>query len=281
MWVQERHDRIVALLNERQRLTTEMFAAELGVSKETIRRDLIELELSGKLARVHGGAIPQTLAPHPASAPRQAPGPVASAGSAALPEAAYVERNALHHQEKAAIAHVAAARIERGMCCYMDAGSTTLALARELAGRTGLRIVTNSVDIAAALARQPGLDVMLLGGHLDGDLPATFGEQTLADIARERVDLALISPVALDPQRGAMNYLWHEAAVARAMVAQAERLVLLADASKLGAVSRAQICPLPAVHLLVTDDRAEPALLQRLRVAGVAEIAVAPARSAG
>jgi len=149
MWAHERHLRIVALLNERQRLTTEMFSAELGVSKETIRRDLIELELSGKLSRVHGGAIPQSVSIEPS----------------------YVERAELHRTEKRAIARAAATLITPGMSCFIDAGSTTQALALALLARTDIQIITNSVSIASALASNPGLDVVLLGGRIAQEMP--------------------------------------------------------------------------------------------------------------
>lgn len=89
MWVAERHQRILDLLQARQRLTTEHFAEALGVSRETIRRDLIELERSGQLARVHGGAVP-----------------LASASPAVPPEPAYAERTGLNLTQKREIARL-------------------------------------------------------------------------------------------------------------------------------------------------------------------------------
>ena len=250
MWSLERHKKIIALLNERQRLTTEMFAAELGVSRETVRRDLIELEQMGRLSRVHGGAVP----------------------SQGLPEASYVERSRLHKAEKQAIARAAAPLLVRGSTCFIDAGSTTHALARELAGREDIQVITNSVDVAAALGRTSGLEVLLLGGRMESDVPATYGEQTVAEISRHRVDMALISPVSLDAEHGAMDYVWHEATVARAMLHNARTRVLLVDANKLGVSSRVQICGCNEIDVLVTDAQASQAQLQALRDAGVREI---------
>ena len=247
MWAQDRHTRIVALLAERQRLSTEAISAELGVSKETIRRDLIELELSGKLSRVHGGAIPQTP----------------------LAEPSFPERVGLHRPEKVAIARAAATLFEPGMACFIDAGSTTQALAQALLAGRGLQIVTNSVNIASALAGNSALDVVLLGGRISAELPATYGEQTLAEIGRYRLDMAIVSPVGLDARAGAMDYLGHEAAVARAMLEHARRRVVLADRSKLGRTSRVQICPTGAVDLLVTDAPRGDAALAPLEAGGV------------
>ena len=250
MWAHERHSRIVALLNERQRLTTENFSAELGVSKETIRRDLIELELSGKLSRVHGGAIPQNV-------------PI---------EPSYIEREELHRLEKRAIARAAAALITPGMSCFIDAGSTTQALAQALLARTDIQIITNSVSIASELAGNPGLDVVLLGGRIAQEMPATYGDQTVAEIGRFHLDLAIVSPVGVDARAGAIDYLWHEAAVARAMLEHARQRIVLADRTKLGQTSRMQICSASAVDVLVTDALAGDKVVRQLQAGGVRQV---------
>ncbi len=257
MWVAERHRLILALLNTHQGLTTERFAEALGVSRETVRRDLIELERSGQLARVHGGAV------------------AAAAGSP--PEPAYAERAALRQQQKRDIAQQAAALPAPGQTCFLDAGSTTLALAQALAPRDGLIVITNSLDAAMVLACHRHHEVRLLGGRLEDDVPATYGEQTAAEIARLRVDWAFVSPVALDAVNGAMDYLWHEATVARAMLGRARRRVVLGDASKLGQASRVQICSPVEVDVLVTDAGADPQVLAALAAAGVGEVLQAPA----
>lgn len=254
MWVAERHRRILDLLQAHQRLTTEHFAEALGVSRETVRRDLIELERSGQLARVHGGAVP------PAAAP------------AAPPEVAYRERTGLQQAQKREIARRAAALVQPGQACFLDAGSTTLALAEALVGHAGLIVITNSLDAASVLARNAAHEVRLLGGRLETDVPATYGEQTVAEIGRLQVDWAMVSPVGFDAANGAMDYLWNEATVARAMLSRARQRVVLADASKLGQVSRIQICPVAEVDVLVTDAQADAALLAAFGAAGVKRV---------
>lgn len=251
MWVAERHSCILDLLQTHQRLTTERFAAALGVSKETVRRDLIELERLGQLTRVHGGAVP------PAASP------------AVPPEPAYLERTGLRQPQKREIARLAASLIQPGQACFLDAGSTTLALAEELVRHEGLIVITNSLDAATALSRNAHHEVRLLGGRLETDVPATYGEQTVAEIGQLQVDWALVSPVGFDVVNGAMDYLWNEAAVARAMLGRARQRVVLADASKLGLASRIQICPAADVDVLVTDGQADAALLAAIKAAGV------------
>lgn len=247
MWVADRHRHILDLLQTHHRLTTDRFAVALGVSRETVRRDLIELERAGRLARVHGGAVP----------------------SAAPPEAAYCERTGLRQAQKQEIAQRAAALIQPGQACFLDAGSTTLALARALAPREGLHVITNSLEVATLLAQHSQHEVRLLGGRLETDVPATYGEQTVAEIGRLQVDWALVSPVGFDAVNGAMDYLWHEATVARAMLGRARSRVVLADSSKLGLASRIQICPAGEVDVLVTDSEADPAQLAAFNGAGV------------
>ncbi|MCV2350291.1 DeoR/GlpR family DNA-binding transcription regulator [Paucibacter sp. Y2R2-4] len=259
MWTPERHDKIISLLNERQRLTTDAFALELGVSKETVRRDLIELEAHGKLSRVHGGAVPCIQ-----SSETQA-------------EASYQERVRLHQPEKQAIARAAASLIRAGSCCFIDAGSTTHALAQSLLqnGRD-LRVITNSVEVARTLSGSSEIQTHLLGGQLQTDVPATSGEFTVSEITRFHADFALISPTALNPEHGALDYAWHEAHVARAMLSRARSCIMLADANKLGNGSRLQICPPTAIDVLVTDERADASMLERLRNAGVKQTICAP-----
>jgi DeoR/GlpR family transcriptional regulator of sugar metabolism len=255
MWVAERHQRIVDLLQAHQRLTTEQFAEALKVSKETVRRDLIELERSGQLARVHGGAVP-----------------VNATVPALLPEPAYAERTGLHLSQKRDIARLAAALMQPGEACFLDAGSTTLALAEVFARREGLIVITNSLHAATVLARSGAHEVRLLGGRLETDVPATYGEQTVAEIGRLQVDWAFVSPVGFDAVNGAMDYLWNEATVARAMLTRSRRRAVLADASKLGQSSRIQICPLPEVDVLVTDAGADAQFVESLVAAGVKQV---------
>jgi DeoR/GlpR family transcriptional regulator of sugar metabolism len=249
MWVAERHRLILELLGSHQGLTTERFADMLGVSRETVRRDLIELEKAGQLARVHGGAV--------------------AAASPDQPEPAYAERTRLRREQKREIGALAAALPQPGDACLLDAGSTTLALAEALALRPGITVITNSLEAARVLGSRAGHDVRLLGGRLDQDVPATYGDEAIAEVSRLHVEWAFVSPVSFSAEGGAMDYVWHEAAMARAMLGRAARRVLLADASKLGQTSRIQVCAAADVDVLVTDHGAATTLLEAMRLAGV------------
>lgn len=253
MWPPDRHKRILDLLQVRQQLTTEALAGDLGVSRETVRRDLIELEQAGHLSRVHGGAVPS---------PPPNPPPYA-------PEPGYLERAGSPRTEKHLIGQLSATLMRGGQSCFIDAGSATLPLAHALSQVDQIQVITNAVEVAACLRRNPSIELMLLGGRFGSNVPATYGEHTVAEIARYRVDLAFVSPVAVDARQGAMGYTWHETAVARAMLQQAQMRILLAHGSQLGQSSRVQICPLSQVDVLVCEQAPGPALLRSLQEAGL------------
>lgn len=250
MWSEERHHRILTMLTTQGRIETDNVAETLNVSRETVRRDLLKLEAEGKVRRVHGGAIPAEI-------------------SAEKP---FETRRQVKAAEKKRIAKAAARLLQPGECCFIDAGTTTAAFALELAGLAGIAVITNSLDVAGAMrSGQPDADVILLGGQLGADVPATYGEITIADIARFRPDAAVISPVGLHPEHGATDYFLPEAEVAKAMIRNARRLIMLADRSKLGEVSRVQICPIAAIDVLVVD-RGEHPLLTPIKAAGASLI---------
>lgn len=237
MWSNDRHQRILTLLHSNQRISTNDLADVLDVSRETVRRDLLELEMSGLVDRVHGGAI----------LPRKEG------------EAPFEARKNAHSKAKQNIARKAVSLIAPGSSIMIDAGTTTTAFGEVLAKLSGIMVVTNSIDIAQTIrAAGSDIDLILLGGQIVSDVPATYGELTLSEIARFNVDQAFIAPVAVDAKQGAFSFELKEAEVARAMMARARKTVLLCDRSKLGATSRVQICEANQIDTLVTDDQAEP-----------------------
>ncbi|QKH35817.1 DeoR/GlpR transcriptional regulator [Achromobacter pestifer] len=235
MWQEERYQRIRALLSSLQQVSTDRIVGELGVSRETVRRDLLELEAMGELRRVHGGAVPVHSEP-----------PIA-------------ERVHTRVKYKRAIARAAAGLVSSGQTLFLDAGSTTSVLADELAKLSGLTVITNSFDVALKVgaAGNGANQLIMLGGSVGGPVCATAGDLTIAEIHRYRADLALLSPVGVDAEFGATNYDLREAEVARAMAASAKQLVLLADFSKIGLCSRVSYCSADRIDHLVTNSSAQ------------------------
>ena len=106
-------------------------------------------------------------------------------------------------------------------------------------------------------------------------MPGTYGDLAMAEMARYRPDIAFFSTVALDAEYGASSFHLPEAEFARAMLANAKRVVMLADSSKLGTLNRVKICDCKRIHTLVTDKRAKASHLASLRASGIAEILLA------
>lgn len=254
MWVGDRHQRILALLQAQHRVGTDSLAEDMGVSRETVRRDLLELERDGRIKRVHGGAV--------------LPGPP--------PEEPFVARMGMNLSEKEALARHAAGLIEPGQCLMIDAGTTTSVFARHLATIPELMVVTNSLDISTTLHRvRPRINVVLLGGRMVSDVPGTYGEITLSEIDRFNVDVTVVSPVALHPEHGATSYDLDEAEVARRMIERAGKVIMLADHHKLGEKSRVRCCGLDRIDVLVTDAGAASRDLEVFRQAGIGEVLTA------
>lgn len=254
MWQEERRQRLRALLATFGGVSVDRVTEEFGVSRETVRRDLLEMELDGELKRVRGGAIAQ-------SEPHEPP---------------YAERQAVRQREKRQIAATAARLVTAGQTVMLDAGSTTATLAERLAQLRGLTIITNSVDVASRIAMSEAVQdrsnrIVLIGGRFATQPHATFGANAINEIMRYTADLAFLSPFGLDALAGATSYDPDEAEIARAMVACSKKTILLADHSKLGVVSRVSYCSVSALDMIVLDQAAqEHAEIAKLKAADAA-----------
>lgn len=239
MWQEERRQRIRSRLATFGHVSVDQATSEFGVSRETIRRDLMEMEAHGELRRMRGGAIPVEEEM----------------------EAPYTVRSSVRVKEKRSIAACAARLIESGQTLFLDAGSTTAILSERLSGLSGLTVITNSLKVASNMTEHEGPGahsnrIVLVGGEFNSDPPATFGDVTINEIGRYHADLALLSPFGLDAGKGATSFDPREAEVARSMIANATRTAILADHSKMGIVSRISFCPVPGIAHLIVDAKA-------------------------
>ncbi|MDM4763791.1 DeoR/GlpR family DNA-binding transcription regulator [Galbitalea sp. SE-J8] len=214
-------------------------AALLGVSEVTVRSDLAVLARDGQLSRVHGGAMPRGSRVEPTVETASARDPAA----------------------KLAIGRAAAALVRSGQSVVLDVGSTTLAVAHALVDRVDLDdvlVVTNGLSIALALEPAvPRLTVVVTGGtlrSLQHSLVDPFAASVLDEIA---CDLAILGCNGVDAGGGVTGLNLPETDVKRRMARAARRVVVVAEAGKLGRVSLARIAPLAEVHVLVTDAAPE------------------------
>jgi DeoR/GlpR family transcriptional regulator of sugar metabolism len=246
MLTAERHAAIVELLRQRGRLLANDLSAELGVSADTIRRDLRELDELGLLRRVHGGALPQTgdAAPFSARARR-------------APEA------------KASIARRAAELIADGQVVILDGGTTTVEVARALRPDLRATVVTTSPPVAVALSEHSGVDVAVIGGTFRREALVTVGAETVDALRMIRADLVMLGVCGLHPELGVTVTDLEEAHVKRAMIDGAATVVALADHDKLGTAMPIFVAPIDVITTLVTDGDVNDQLLEPYRAAGI------------
>jgi DeoR/GlpR family transcriptional regulator of sugar metabolism len=227
----KRHNEILRLAARDGEVRSRDLAERFGVDAVTVRRDLAQLQAEGSVQRVHGGAIPS------------------QAGRA---EFDFGRKQQTHAAEKQAIARAAAEMVRPGMTLTLDTGSTTLAVARRLAGTADLKVLTSSLAIAAALYPHAGVELILLGGVVRRGSPDLCGMLTVANLSRFRVDLAIVGADAAGPD-GLYTTHMDIADVSRAILAGAERSLLVADSSKFQARAFVRFAGWPDIDTVVTD----------------------------
>jgi len=233
-------------LGARGRVLAADLSAALGVSPDTIRRDLRELDALGLLRRVHGGALPR--------------------GGDAAPFAVRARRAP---EAKASIARRAAALISDGEVVILDGGTTNLELARALRKDLRATVITTSPPVAIELARHPGLEVSLVGGTLRHDQLVTIGAAAVDALRPIRADLVFLGVCGLHPEVGVTTEDLEERPTKTAMIDGAAQVVGLADHDKLGAVMPVVVAPLSALTTLVTDADVDDRVLAPYRELGI------------
>ncbi|MFI7585539.1 DeoR/GlpR family DNA-binding transcription regulator [Spongisporangium articulatum] len=251
MFAEQRRQFMLRRLAATGRVEASQLAEELGVSGESIRKDLGELEDRGLLRRVHGGAIPvHELTVEPT-----------------------VQQRGIT-REKEAIARAALAHLPAGGSLLIDAGSTTAEFAALLAasvpGDRELTVVTNALPIALTLGGLPGAEVHNVGGTVRRQTLAAVGQQALDALAEVNVETAFLGTNAISFSRGLTTPDPAEAAVKAAMLAAAQTRIVLADHTKFGRTARARHATLADIDLLITDSGVSTADLKALEAAGVA-----------
>ncbi|MCU1491450.1 MAG: DeoR family transcriptional regulator, partial [Acidimicrobiaceae bacterium] len=214
MIAERRRREILSRIEQSGYIEARKLAADLGVDVSTIRRDLDALARAGTVQRTHGGALP-----------------VGGVHSLDVPyEAKKLERLA----EKRAIGRHAASLVSDGQSVVLDSGSTTYALAQALRDRRGLTVATNDLRIAHYLAAAGGVKLLVTGGQLIDSVFTLVGSSTHDFLSGLHLDWAFLGADAVDAAVGTSNVNTVEVPVKQAMVAAAERSVLVADSSKFG-----------------------------------------------
>jgi DeoR family transcriptional regulator, glycerol-3-phosphate regulon repressor len=236
-----RQSEILEIARVEGKVAVEALAERFGVTVQTIRRDLSDLAMAGKLDRVHGGAI--------------MPSGVANIG--------YEERRSLNAEAKAAIARACAALIPDNSSLFINIGTTTEAVARELLRHQNITVVTNNMNVANILVGNESCAVIVAGGVLRRSDGGLVGDLTTQAIEGFKVDLAIIGTSALDADGDLLDFDPQEVRVSRAIIRQARRTFLVTDSSKLTRSAPVRITSLAEIDAIFTEQPLPPELADR------------------
>lgn len=235
------------IVRERETVSINDLAIALGVSLETIRRDVAPLTEAGTLIKMHGAV---SLPPDAVEAPIRI-------------------RTNENMAEKLAVARQMAARIADGDTVMMDTGSTSSLLARTLLTKKNLTIITNSADIVGILAGHNGNSLFLAGGQVQATNLAAVGQTAIDFVSRFKVQHAIITIGGVDARLGLTDFTIAEAEFARAVLACGAERIVVTDHTKFDKAALVKVCDLDGIDRIVTDAAPSPELAGALRRAKV------------
>ena len=245
---EERHQLVCDAVQATGRVRVAGLASRLNVSEMTIRRDLEELEARGALTRVHGGAVSNISRSF---------------------EPGFAVRSMQHVDAKRQIGEAAAALLRDGETVIIDAGTTTLHVARSLRRDIRIRALALSLFIADELADMPNVTLMIPGGQVRKHERSFVGPATTAMVEQLTFDTTFVTVGGVDVDAGFTEYEFDDAETKKAALKSARRKVVVADSSKLGAVSFVRLSRTSDIDILITDSAAPLDTVDALRAAGV------------
>lgn len=246
MLKEERYQYILHQLREAGRVLSLDLSAALGISEDTVRRDLIALEREGKLRRAHGGALPLV----PASEP-------------------YQQREQHSPEDKRALARAVLPLLAEQRTIILDASTTNVQVALALPPDCAATVITTSPPIALALMSHPKVEVMLIGGLVNKANIATFGAGVVEALANIHADVCVLGVCGIDVQHGVTAHELDDAQVKRAMIRQAAKTLALVTAAKLDTTSAYRVAALDQIAHLVIGGDADAAQVARYRAQGL------------
>lgn len=240
--------KLLNTVRARGAVTVEQLADMLEVTLQTVRRDVQRLADEGLLTRFHGGVrVP----------------------SSTTENIGYQQRETLHAEGKARIARAVAARVPNDCSLILNIGTTTEAVAKALLRHTGLRVITNNLNVATILSDNPDCEVIVAGGSVRLRDRAIVGEATVDFIRQFKVDIALIGVSSIEADGTLRDFDLREVKVAQTIIAQAREVWLAADASKFNRPAMIELAKLSQIDRLFTDAEPPPPfpeLLERAQV---------------
>src|ERR1700733_6421954 len=256
---QDRANQILHLLLQKGQSCVEDLATTIDASPASVRRDLIKLAQRGLVNRTHGSV---ELAGKMTYEPFRF-------------DAAFPLREERFANEKRRIAIAAAEMVNEGDTIALSPGTTTTQVARSLRHREGIHIVTNAVNIGMEFSSLPNARVTLTGGSIRW--PGSFsmvGATAFDSLQRLFFDKVFMGACGIHPIHGITVIESDEALILNEMIKHARQVIAVADASKLGMISAMRVCSSNQIHSIITDDSADPAVVEQFERQGVRVVAV-------
>jgi len=244
---EERLAQIATRIGERHAASVAELSELFGVSPATIRTDLDELERRGLVVRTHGGAVRLDRNGR---------------------EFSFAARERAQSEEKGRIGAAAAELIRDGDSIALDASTTALQIARRVRERRELTVVTSSLMVALELIESPGITVVMPGGMLHRDTVSLVGALGTETLARCNAAQGFFGVRGLTPE-ALTDINAYEAELKRSLISVSRQVNIVADASKWGRVALVSLVPWSAVHRVISDRGAPPAMVAELRERGI------------
>ncbi len=253
MFSAERRQEILALLEEKSRVSVDHLAGYFGVSRSSIRRDLSQLHEHGLLTRTYGGAVA-----------------LIGNGHGGNGEAPFVERQVANFAEKDRIGRAAAQHIVEGETIFIDGGTTTECMLPYLADKR-ITVVTYGLNIINRLSANPHVTLIAIGGALHRHSLTFSGVLALNSIEAYniRYDKTFMAASGVSAVAGITNASLEEIPIKRKALEAGQQNILLIDASKIGVLRAGLIAPLQVATHIVTGRDASPQELEAIRALGV------------
>ena len=245
---QPRHERIIQLVKQNGYMSIDALAKELDVTPQTIRRDINMLAEEDILRRYHGGA---------------------GLGSNSVQNEDYAKRKVWNQQEKDRIASLVAEHIPNNSSLFMNIGTTVESVARSLLDHSGLKIITNNLNVASIFSGHEQFEVTIAGGTVRQRDGGIIGEATIDFIRQFKVDYAVMGISGIDEDGTLLDFDYREVRVAQAMIEHARKIFLVADHSKIGRNAVVKLGHISQVTAMFTDIQPPETLMQQIEHSGV------------
>jgi DeoR/GlpR family transcriptional regulator of sugar metabolism len=246
MLKRERQAYIVHQVNLHNKVLSATLSAEIDVSEDTIRRDLLELFEEGKLIKVHGGAL-----------------------SLAFSDITYPIKKIYSQDNKRVIAQKAAALIKDGMFVLTGGGTTIVEMARSLSPTLTATFITGSIPAIVEYMHHPCVDVIVIGDKLSKNSKITLGAEAISRIKSIKPDYCFLGINAIDIKNGVTDNDWDVVQLKQAMINSSQKTVCLTISEKLNTFQPIEICKLKNIDILITELAPNHQLLQPYVAAGI------------